>query len=226
MSRRPSVKKIILTLFGFIVFWAVITDAWGYSDRIFKNAPYNTGADIYGCVIRLIWVIPAILLIIKYGDKLMIHKKVLFLKPQCNKSLLLVITASLVYIIAGMLISHGGFWFNSGINPGLAFVKYVIVGFVEEAVFRGWGYNSLANILSCRSAAVISAILFVVLHWPAYFIKFFRFGVFDFAGILGQSSSALIWGFVFCWLLKKGRTIWNPIIAHIVYDLMFVLLIG
>ena len=96
----------------------------------------------------------------------------------------------------------------------------------KEIIFRGWGYNALVKVLSNRKAVAISALLFVLLHWPAYFIKLFRFGMFDCAGFLGQSFSALIWGILTCRLLKRFRSLWNPILAHSAYDLLCVLLIG
>lgn len=223
MEKELNSKKIVLTLIGFVVYWAIITNAWGYSDYIFTDDPNSIGTYVYGYVSRFVWVTPAILLIIKYNSKLKYNKNELFSRPKLNTSLVLVITISLACVVIGMLINHKGLWFNDEINLGLELIKFIIVGFVEETVFRGWGYNSLANISSHKKAVVITTVLFVLLHWPAYFIKYFRFGVFDFAGIIIQSVSALIWGFVFCWLLKKGKTIWNPIIAHTVYDLMCVL---
>ena len=125
-----------------------------------------------------------------------------------------------------MALTHKGFWFNSQVNPLLEVVKFATVGFVEETVFRGWGYNALARILSDRKAVIISTILFVLLHWPAYFVKLYRFGTFDFAAMLSQSLSAFLWGIILCWLLRKEKSLWNPIIAHGLYDLMSVLLIG
>lgn len=77
-----------------------------------------------------------------------------------------------------------------------------------------------------KKATIITTILFIIVYYPSYFIKLLRFGTFVFVGIIGQSSSALIWGIVFCWLLKKGKIIWNPIIVHAIYDLMYVLLVG
>ena len=226
MKKELDLKKIILTLIGFIVLWAIVSNAWGYSDYLLKNDTYNIGMYVYGYISRFIWVIPAILLIIKYSNNLYFKAKELFAPPKFNKTLLLVIAISLIYIAISMLIIHNGFHFNSNVNLGLVLLKYIIVGFVEETVFRGWGYNSLAKILSHRKATIITTIFFIILHWPSYFIKMFRFGVFDFAGIIVQSISALVWGFVFCLLLKKGKSIWNPIVTHIIYDLMYVLLVG
>lgn len=226
MKKELNAKYIILTLVGFILLWTIITNAWGYSDYIFKNLSSNIGQDIYGYISRFIWVIPAILLIVRYNDNLKFNKTKLFSKPKFNKSLVLTIIISLVYIVIMMLINHKGFWFNSKVILWLTIIRYIIVGFVEEMVFRGWGYNSLANILTHKKAALITTLLFILLHFPSYFVKLLRFGTFDFIGIIGQSTSALVWGIVCCYLLKKGKTIWNPIIAHTIYDLMYVLLIG
>lgn len=29
-----------------------------------------------------------------------------------------------------------------------------------------------------------------------------------------------------CWLFKKSKTLWNPILAHTIYDLTYVFLVG
>ena len=92
------------------------------------------------------------------------------------------------------------------------------VGFVEETVFRGWGYNALRGIVSEKKAAILSTLFFVLLHSPAYFVRCYRLGAMDYDTWIIQSISATVWGIVFCWLLKKSKTIWNPIIAHVVYD--------
>lgn len=226
MEKELNIKKIIITIIGFVILWSVITNAWGYSDYLFKNVSSDIGSYIYAYISRFIWVLPAIILIIKYNNRLKFNKYELFSQPEFNKSLILTLIISLAYIIIMMFVNHKGFWFNNEIILGLVIAKYIIVGFVEEVVFRGWGYNSLANIMSHKKATVITTLFFVLLHFSSYFIRLFRFGTFDFIGIIGQGCSALIWGFVFCWLLKKGKTIWNPIIAHTIYDLMYVLLVG
>jgi len=93
-------------------------------------------------------------------------------------------------------------------------------------VFRGWGYNALKRVSTDKVAFVISTGIFVILHCPAYFIGFALHGTFDWAGIISQIVAALIWGLVFCYLLKKSNTLLNPIIAHTFYDLLCLLIIG
>ena len=226
MERDIGSKKIVFSLVLFIMFWTIITDAWGYSDFIFNKGINNIGVYIYGYVSRILWVIPAIFLIVKYSYNLSIDKTRLLSYPKFDKTLVAVLMLSMCYVIVSMFLIHKGFFFNDSEILGLVIIKFVLVGFVEEMVFRGWGYNALVKNTTHIKATFITTILFVILHWPAYFIKLFRFGFFDFAGIIGQSSAALFWGIIFCCLLRKGKSIWNPIIAHTMYDLSYVLLVG
>lgn len=113
MEKQLSFKKIIFTLLGFVIFWAAVTDAWGYSDWIFRNDFHNIGKYIYGYFSRCIWVIPAILLIIKYNDQLSFKKTELYRHPKIDKSLMIVLVISLGYVAVGMLINYKGFWFNN-----------------------------------------------------------------------------------------------------------------
>ncbi len=223
MKKQLSCNIIVLTLVGFIALWAVVTDAWGYSDRFFG---FSAGKYVYAYISRLIWTLPAILLIVKQSDSLRIGKKELFSRPRFDMPLISVITVSSAVVVVTMLISYKGFWINTKINPLLEMIKYIAVGCAEETVFRGWGYNALANVTSDRKAAVVSSALFVILHWCAYFVRLYRFKSFDLTAMLIQSFSAMLWGLIFCWMLKKSKTIWNPIIAHSVYDYMSVLLVG
>jgi len=166
------------------------------------------------------------LLIIRYSNSLTFSKEELFSHPRLNKSLLIAIIVSLVYAVTTMLFNHKGLWINNKASVLLVIIKFFIVGFVEEMVFRGWGYNALTKVTTDKKAIYLSNACVILLHWPAYFIKFFRFGTFDLSGLLLQSLSALIWGISFCWLMKKGKTLWNSIIAHTVYDILLVLLVG
>ena len=215
-------KTVLLSLFGFVILWAILTDAWGYSSRL--GSAY--GSLIYACLSRLIWVAPAVWLIVRHSASLSFGRKELFSRPVWNKPLAVVLSVSLVVTVVGMLATHGGLWLNPEINIPLEIIKICFVGFVEETVFRGWGYNALSAAATDKKAVVFSTLFFVLLHSPAYFVRFYRFGTMDYSTWLIQSFTALIWGVVFCWLLKRSRTVWNPIIAHIVYDMLAVLFVG
>lgn len=171
------------------------------------------------------WVLPAIFLIVT-NDKYLLHKKELFSRPRVNCQFIVILLAIFLYCFISMFVVHKGLWINREVSFWLTVIRYFIVGCVEEIVFRGWGYNTLAKTLPNRKAVAISTLLFVLLHWSAFFIKLFRFGTFDYAGIFVQSFSTSLWGILTCWLLKKSRTLWNPILAHFVYDFLLIILIG
>lgn len=223
MKREITPQGVIVSLLGFIFLWTAVTDAWGYSSYLF---PSDNGSYFYGYISRLVWVLPAIFLIITKDDCLMLHRKELFSRPRLNFQFMVVFLAILLYCFISMLAVHKGLWMNWAIPVCLVVTKYFFVGYVEETVFRGWGYNALARVMTNRKAVAISALLFMLFHWPAYFIKLFRFGMFDCVGLLIQSFSALVWGIITCWLLKKSKTLWNPILAHFAYDLLYTILIG
>ena len=46
-----------------VLFWTVITDAWGYSEHLLTGLPNNWNQYIYGYISRLIWAMPFLLLI-------------------------------------------------------------------------------------------------------------------------------------------------------------------
>lgn len=80
------------------------------------------------------------------------------------------------------------------------------------------GYNLLRKVHSNIVSLIISTFLFVILHWPAYFIKYLLYGSFHWSGMLAQSMSALFCGLLFAAMFQKGGTLWNPILAHFYYD--------
>ena len=222
MKRNLTLQNILLSLFSFVILWTVVTDAWGYSD--YFHVSY--GSYIYAYFSRLIWMTPAIWLLIRYSDFLAYNNKKLFSRPILNKSFVIVSSVSLLFVFSSMMIKHQNLWRNSEINFSLEIIKFATVGFVEEIVFRGWGYNALSKVTTDRKAVIFSTMFFILLHWPAYFIRLYRFGTLDFSGLMTQSISAAICGAAYCWLLKKGKTLWNPIIVHAGYDMLCVLLIG
>ena len=221
-KKNPTLINILISLAGFVFLWAVVTDAWGYSSHI--NIPYSN--YLYAYLSRILWVTPAVWLIKRYSAFLSFNKKDLSGRPVRNRSFIIVMIVLMIVPFAGMFVTHGGFWLNPDINIPLEMIKICFVGFVEETVFRGWGYNALSAVVTDKKAVLYSTLFFVLLHWPAYFIRFFLYGKLDYVTLLTQSITALIWGVLCCRMLKKYKTLWNPIIAHIVYDALVGLLIG
>ncbi len=217
-------STVVYILMGFILFWALLTDAWGYSRLLFSNDNVKMGSYFYGYASRVVWLSPAIVLILRKSDDLFYRWQALVSKPKINKALLLTLGAMTIYCLIGMLAIHRGVYFNTE-NLALTFVKMLIVGIVEETVFRGFGYNALCKIASNKIAMILSSLMFALVHCPAYIIKCVLYGSFDIGGMFAQCSIAFLLGFLFCALLRKKKSLWFPIIAHSYYDLLSFLLI-
>ena len=222
-AKRPlSARAVLLSLLGFVLLWAVVTDAWGYSSHLH----FRGGAYVYAYASRIVWAAPAAALILRYGARLRFGKRDLLSRPGWDRSFAAALAASAVLAFGAMFALHGGLWIDRSVDPLPEIAKFVLVGVVEETVFRGWGYNALSAAVPEKKAVAYSTAFFVLLHWPAYFIKLYRFGTMDWSALLTQSLAAAIWGAVCCLLLKKGKTLWHPIAAHAFYDVLMTFFAG
>jgi membrane protease YdiL (CAAX protease family) len=80
----------------------------------------------------------------------------------------------------------------------------------EEILFRGFFLNRLNESFSFWNANVISALLFMLVHWP-YWVSKNGFS----AGIIKDSINVFALGCLFGWLMKKSNSLWPSIGAHI-----------
>lgn len=222
-------KNNKMFVYGFltisVLFWAVISDAWGYSEHLLTGLPNNWNQYIYGYISRLIWVMPFLLLTLKNKQKAISSKK-LFGFHFHWKSFLTVYALITIYVLCNMFFIHGGWW----INPNIIFLqelsKYLIVGFVEELVYRGFGLNMLSNFSSERTANVVSSLFFAAVHIPAYFIHWHCNSVFSLTEMITQAITAFVFGLLFGIVFRKSKSVWSSAIIHFWYDFIYVLFIG
>ena len=219
MNSKKQKLLAILSMIGFIVLWAIITDAWNYSENLFPVHILSFCKYLYGYLSRIIWMVPAFILIRRFDTDLFWGRKQLFSKPKVEPILVVFMVLTTIYALTSMAIRYNS-WHVTSENLLLLTIKFLIVGIGEETVFRGWGYNVLKKVHSSTVSSITSALLFVILHWPAYFIKLLLYGQFNWSGIVTQSISALLCGLLFAMMLKRSETLWNPIIAHFYYDWM------
>jgi len=209
-----------------VLFWALLSDAWGYSEHFLAGLPNQRNQYIYGYISRLIWVMPFLLLILKGKCGGTILPKQVFGFHFHWKSFFLAFAASTIYAFCGMLLVHGGWW----AAPGFAFpqelCKYLLVGFVEELVYRGFGLNMLSGYMSGRRANVISSLFFVAVHLPSYLIHWYCDGTLLVTAMLTQAISAFILGLLFGVVFWKSKSVWASAILHFWYDFSFVMFIG
>lgn len=223
-------KNNKIFVYGFltisVLLWAVVCDAWGYSEHLLTNLPNDWNRYIYGYISRLIWAMPFLLLIVRSKQKGSISSKEIFGFHFHWKSFLTVFVLSTMFVLGKMFFNHGGWW----INPNIIFLqelsKYLIVGFVEELVYRGFGLNMLSSFLSERTAIIVSSLFFAAVHIPAYFIHWCCDGVFLSTELITQVITVFIFGLIFGMVFRKNKSIWSVAIIHFWYDFIYVLFIG
>ena len=219
MNAKKQNLLAVWTMIGFIVLWVIVTDAWNYSVILFPAHILDVCKYLYGYFSRIIWMLPAFILIRRFDNKLFWSRKQLFSRPKAEPVFIVFMVVTTIYSLSLMAINYNS-WHVTRESFLLLTFKFLIVGIGEETVFRGWGYNLLKKVHSDKVSLIISAFMFVVLHWPAYFIKLYLYGQFDWSGIAAQSISVLLCGLLFAIMLKRSGTLWNSIIAHFYYDWM------
>lgn len=217
MNSKKQNLLAILSMIGFIVLWAIITDAWNYSAVLFPAHIRHIGKYLYGYFSRIVWMFPAFILIYRFDKNLFWSRNQVFSKPKAETVFVVFMVLITMYALILMVINYNS-WHVTSENLFLLTIKFLIVGIGEETVFRGWGYNLLKKGHSNIVSLIISTFMFVVLHWSAYFIKLLLYGQFHWSGMVIQSISALFCGLLFAVMLKRSGTLWNPIIAHFYYD--------
>ncbi len=187
-----SFRKVIISLIMFVVLWAMVTNAWNYTRLFFGTQRGSLINYIYDFISRFLWAVPAIILLKLYAKDIPTTWKQLFTNKPHMKPFIITVAIIIIYTLGAMFFNHGGFWINPTFNFYKHFPTFVMVAFVEELVYRGWGLNALSAFVSERKANIISTILFVLLHLPAYFIKLYLTGTFPIAAVATQCVFVIV----------------------------------
>lgn len=137
-------------------------------------------------------------------------KEVLTKRPH-KKALLIAIPIILVYYFICWAVA--GFQFSFEMNLLDYLLTVVGVGFFEESVFRGWFYNAWSTMVKEKYANIISAAMFVFIHYPRWFQLERAVG-----DIVYGSIYVFVLGVLFGVLFRKNHSIWTPAILHSVWD--------
>ena len=70
VKSKKQTLLAVLSLTGFIILWMLITDAWDYSALLFPVQLLPIRKYLYGYLSRIIWMIPALILIRRFDKNL------------------------------------------------------------------------------------------------------------------------------------------------------------
>lgn len=174
---------------------------------------------------NLIWVLPSLLLIYKFSNKLKISFKEMFTSKIALKQVLPVAALFVFYVLLSDFIHNGsiGISANFGIDD---IIVVAFVGITEELVFRGWLLNAAIQIADGNktkeyAAIGINAVLFLLIHFPIWisqgeFVS--NFANFGFVSIL-------ILSVVFSVTFLKSKSFMIPVFLHMLWDLLVFMLL-
>ena len=147
------------------------------------------------------------ILIIKNREGVKVRFRDLFMHRWHWPSFLITFAGLTLYAVIGMFVNHGGLWLNPDAVIIQELLKFLMVGFAEEIVYRGWGMNALASHMSEQKANLEAVVYFVLLHVPAYFVHWYLEGIFRWQALLNQLVFVVALGLVFGYLFRKNRSI-------------------
>ena len=124
-------------------------------------------------------------------------------------------------VIVGLAISGGYLAFiiattmkspNIEIPVGFAIWLNFIIGspLAEELLFRGVLFNELSRVVPAYQAIAISALMFAILHLPVWFML----DGLPITLIIGNFIQIFTYGVVFAILMKVTKSLWAPLSAH------------
>ncbi|MDP4179572.1 MAG: CPBP family intramembrane metalloprotease [Bacillota bacterium] len=213
MRKELSIKTVISTFIVFIAIWSIRTAL--LKTFIDDNFTLWTKEIINGLIKSIIWAGFAYYFIKKYDDQLSIKYNQMLRSPIMFKVLLPLIGVVALYHILSKIIVFGGLYFNHGFHPSQLIGTVFLAGILEEFLFRGWFYNGISSVLSENKAIIISSILFVLIHYPKYIVASTTIPV-----MLLSSIGIFVAGVIFGWSFKKSKSLWVPIILHMIWNIV------
>ncbi|SEM35959.1 hypothetical protein SAMN04487770_13520 [Butyrivibrio sp. ob235] len=122
-----------------------------------------------------------------------------------------------LFFIPMWILATGNLWDGFalsylGIEMVFAVLSMILVGFVEEMIFRGFLFKAMLSEERTSVAIIVSALTFGMGH----IINLFA-GQTSFETIL-QVIFAVAWGFILTFVFYKSGSLWPCIIAHSMID--------
>ena len=204
--------KTILVLYC-LCFYAI----WTCFELFLK--PTIESTIIKTAVIKnLVWTIPALWMINRYHDHIYLKAKEMFTNRVNWLKYLPLFILFAFYVLMGAYLQKG----QIAISPSFSFDDIVVVLFVgitEEMVFRGWLLNATVNDKNPWLAVSVNSLMFLIIHFPAWFYRGEFFANFQSLGFLSIIALSGIFGFTFL----KSKNILVPISLHMFWDLLMFL---
>ncbi|MGE7688406.1 CPBP family intramembrane glutamic endopeptidase [Lysinibacillus sp. NPDC097214] len=202
----------VKTMIGFILIFYFV---WTIKELWLIDYIYSYGEIISPLIEALVkgvvWIFPTWLYIKYY-----LHNKPFdYLRMNVNVikglfwGVMLSLLVAFYFTFQTYFINQQSFQFSLSLDDYLN--SFIMAGIAEEIVFRGFILQELNKRLAFWKANIITALLFLVVHYPIWIYNdiIFQFGSHLYVFLLG-----LLFGFVY----KKTGSLWAVILLHAVHN--------
>jgi membrane protease YdiL (CAAX protease family) len=222
-GRRRGVLKRFAAFFG-LFYLAWLIRATVFYSAVDLSIPGDTWRLAFSNLVKFgLWVVPAVLYILFLERQNPLAAMKITTLPD-RRGLLLGLAVTGFYFV----VIFGGEKYISGrtlapllaASPGLWLVTLAQVFFSpigEELLFRGFVLPQLIGRFGFWIANALQSLLFTAMHWPNWlWVNGFQ------PWILTTSISIFFLGLLMGWLLRRTKSLWPPVAAHIVNNFLAV----
>lgn len=208
-KKKKTLYMMIIYLIPFYIVWFLYTV---FLAPVLDRMPLAIEVFISNLCKIICWTFPVILLLMSVFKR----NPIRYLK--LDKNVLKGIVAGAVsggIIIVSILLRRIAFSgdvhinFLFGINTWLGGV--LLIGITEEVVFRGYILQKFKEIVSFNRANAITSVLFVIIHFPKWFVDG---DLFSYKFFVNSALFLLIFSYMQGVMLKKTGSIWSCFIFH------------
>ena len=123
----------------------------------------------------------------------------------------------ILWLLPLWILSTGNLWSGlglryAGVNAVMATLSFLLVGFAEETIFRGFLFNGMRRTGSLTAAVIVSAVTFGMGHLVNLFTGQATLDT------LLQMVFAVAWGFLLTFAYLKGGSLLACILIHGIID--------
>ena len=209
VKKEKKLRFLIAYILIFFIVWA--NYSLYFTNVLISNSVLNF--IIKNSIKYIVWTIP-VFIILSCVYKV---SPITYLKLNNNimrgliYGVILGFIIVLFHVIRNYMMGDGRFDFNIDLYTWVH--RIILIGLTEEVVFRGFILQKLQEEIKFRYANAISSILFVLIHFPKWYVS----GMLSHEKIILFMMSIMftfVFGLLQGYILKRTKSLWACMIIH------------
>lgn len=208
-------EKKKMVILSFIVFVAVFAGAfgiYGFYDRVWIRVtltadPLYVLRDAIAIVILLLPVVVAL----RFSKQTFVDIAVTRRNLRKNLALGMLVSLTLILFLGGLSPYLGGGFAGFSVSTGYLLLSYVLIGFGEEIVFRGYIQTRLVASSGTAIGVGVTSLCYAAYNFPL--------GYFCFSGNITLAMAYSVWrlssGILYSYTFHRSQNVLSSTIVHI-----------